>query len=72
MAAQNACSNSVGWSVVAVAVESLVVEPVGPVHGLKLELIDVVPGFGGVGSVDALRLRVSDPLCKCVVLIRRR
>ena len=43
-----------GWGVVAVAVEPLVVEPVDPAH--RLDLVDVVPHGGGIGSTDALGL----------------
>ena len=43
------------WDVCAVAVESLLVEPVDPAEGGKFELVDVVPP-AGVRPVDTLGL----------------
>ena len=73
------CFELGGRDVAAVAVQPLVVEPVDPGEGRELELVDVVPGPGGVGSVDALGLvepvgrlreRVDAPIVK--ELLRRR
>ena len=50
------CFELGGRDVAAVAVEPVVVEPVHPGQGGELEFVDVVPGSGRVGSVDAFGL----------------